>query len=502
MNPFDPTVVLDPARLPSLLQITVPDAVRSGIDQGASFAVAGTHDEPVAALFDRAENLARGLVREGFEPGDLLVLWFPNGPELPLWAYAAMMAGGAGIFVSPRSVEAEARSLAATASARWTIGRSGDGGFFAHEEALSRFSGAPPSTSLPRLTPDMDAACFTTSGSTGTPKLARMTHRNFAAAVVNTQATLGGGSDDVVLSPTPMCHIGFVLMISAQFVQGRRVIVLPEFDAVGTVEVAREEGATVIGASPTMWSLIMERNSLPDPKLRLRRLMYGSSPMPGHWAERASRTFGCELVHTYGLTESGGCATVLAPERVVEKAGSVGRLLPAFDGIGIHDPDAGAVTPGEAGEICLRGPAVTPGYVARPDDTAAAFRDGWLRTGDLGRIDSDGDLWVTGRLKDQINRGGLKIGAREVEEVIELIPGVTGVAVVGTPDPVLGERVVAVIEADSEALDVNMVRRAASSELADYKVPERILIVPELPRNALQKADKPRVRALVENAIR
>jgi non-ribosomal peptide synthetase component E (peptide arylation enzyme) len=104
-------------------------------------------------------------------------------------------------------------------------------------------------------------------------------------------------------------------------------------------------------------------------------------------------------------------------------------------------------------------------------------------------------------LKDQINRGGLKIGAREVEEVIERIPGVTGVAVVGALDPVLGERVVAVVEADSEALDVNMVRRAAAAELADYKVPERILIVPELPRNALQKADKPRVRALVENAI-
>src|SRR6266853_63625 len=95
MNPFDPTAVLDPAGLPSLLEITVPDAVRYGIDQGASFAVSGTHDTSVAALFDRAEDLARGLVREGFEPGDLLPLWLPNGPELPLWAYAAMMAGGA-----------------------------------------------------------------------------------------------------------------------------------------------------------------------------------------------------------------------------------------------------------------------------------------------------------------------------------------------------------------------------------------------------------------------
>jgi acyl-CoA synthetase (AMP-forming)/AMP-acid ligase II len=390
------------------------------------------------------------------------------------------------------------RKYAAAGSARWIISGSDIEGGLTAGEATRRFGGASSSIALPPVSPESEAFCFTTSGSTGSPKLCPISHRNVAAGILGSQAGMGGDADDVVLCPVPMSHIAFLTQVTTSLVQGRTAVAC-DFEATSCFQLVKDRGVTVLGMSPTMWGLLMERNSFPDPDFRLRRALYGSSAMPAHWAKELISTFsGCELAHLYGMTESSGHITVLPPDLVVEKAGSAGLAQPLVDALAILDPDGKVLEAGEVGEICARGPFVTAGYIDRPEDTAETLRGGWLHSGDLGHLDSDGCLWISGRMKDQINRGGLKIGAREVEEIIEGIASVTGVAVVGIPDPFLTERVAAVVEvAPGSSLDAAAIRAEVAGQLADYKVPERVLLVETLPRSDMQKPDKPAIRKLL-----
>jgi acyl-CoA synthetase (AMP-forming)/AMP-acid ligase II len=247
-----------------------------------------------------------------------------------------------------------------------------------------------------------------------------------------------------------------------------------------------------------MWRLILDRTDFSRRRLPLRRCTYAAAPMPAQLARQIIEMAQCEIVHAYGLTEAGGVMTMLGPEKAVTKAGSAGSLLPPQDEMVICDPLTGVgMQQGAVGEVCLRGPAATLGYIGQTEATNQLGEGGWLHTGDLGHIDLDGDLWISGRLKEQINRGGLKIGAREVELVIEDISGVTGVGVVGVPDPVLGERVNAVVEADAAELEPEVVRNFVAERLSDYKVPDRVIVAAEIPRNAMGKVDKQALRRIL-----
>jgi acyl-CoA synthetase (AMP-forming)/AMP-acid ligase II len=224
--------------------------------------------------------------------------------------------------------------------------------------------------------------------------------------------------------------------------------------------------------------------------------------MPAHWAAELSGALGCEVAHGYGLTEGGGFVTIQPPQEHSRKPGSVGRAVAPFEPVRVLVPGTDRdCKSGEVGELLIKGPSCTAGYVGDEEETAATLLDGWVRTGDLARVDTDGDVWISGRLKDQINRGGLKIGAREVEAVIETLDGVQGVGVVGVPDPVLEERVAAVIEAEPGAITAEDVQAACAKVLADHKVPERILIVQEMPRTSLGKANKPAMRDLLARTM-
>lgn len=498
ISAFHPDVALAPENRERALGTTLIEGLRAGADAGGLFEVVGDGTMPGTELVDRSENLARGMINQGFEPGDRVALWFRNSIDLAVWAFAAVAAGGGAIFIPPRAHPNEVRKYAAAGSARWIISGSDIEGGLITGEARRRFEDASSSIVLPLATPESEAFCFTTSGSTGSPKLCRLTHRNVAAGILGSQAGMGGDADDVVLCPIPMSHIAFVTQVTTSLVQGRTAVAC-DFEATSCFQLVKDRGVTVLGMSPTMWGLLMERNSFPDPGFQLRRALYGSSAMPAHWAEQLIRTLsGCELVHMYGMTESSGHVTVLPPELVVDKAGSAGLALPLVDQLAILDPDGEVLRTGEVGEICAQGPFVTPGYIDRPQDTAEALRGGWLHSGDLGHLDGDGCLWISGRIKDQINRGGLKIGAREVEEIIEGIASVTGVAVVGIPDPFLTELVAAVVEVSPDSgLDAEAIRVEVAGQLADYKVPERVLLVETLPRSDMQKPDKPAIRKLL-----
>lgn len=496
----DPDRILDPALRATVLQVTVPEGLRLGADAGGSVLVVGEKEVALNELVDEVERLAAGLIAQGFEPGSRVGIWLPNSAELLRWAYAVMFAGGSAVLLSPRSPEVEIRRIIAAADLRWVIGGLDDGAhLLTPPTAQVRFGRAGPGVELPTVKPDQEAICLTTSGSTGAPKLAAHAHRSFPAQTISVQVACGGPADETVLFPLPMCHVALLGNVHAFLSQGRRWVGLPQFDAAEVVRIAREENVDWVIGTPTMWELIMSRTALPDPSLRFRRVNYGGAPMTADRAAALGAAFGCEVGHTYGSTETGGYSVFLGPDLVESKAGSVGRLLPPYDGLSVRSLESDhELGTDEVGEICLRGPAVTLGYVNQPEETAQTLRDGWCHTGDLGRMDPDGVLWVTGRIKEQISRGGLKIGAREVELVIEGVGGVTAAKVFGVPDPVLGERVVAVVEAPDGTVHPAAIRDAVSAALADYKVPERVLIVSELPRTAMAKIDKVATVALFE----
>lgn len=496
-NPFAPDRVLDEALLPEILATTIGEALRHGADDGGSFSVIGDQDYPLTKIADESERRAAGLVAAGLQPGERVGVCLPNGIETLLWAYAVIAAGGTTTFLSPRAAEAEVARTAALGSLRWVIGERSDGGLLVSAaDAQARFSGR---AELPAISPTAEAFCFTTSGSTGTPKLAALTHRGVAANVVSAQRVAGGDASETTIFPLPMAHLVFAANLHSYLAQGRRVVLLPEFSAPGLVRALVDYHVDYLVAAPAMYQLMLDRVALPDPGVALRRLSYGASPMPAALAARVGAALGgCEVVHGYGLTECGGWATMLAPERAVRKAGSAGSLLYPYTGMAIRSAEDGSVLPpGETGEICLAGPCLFTRYIGNPEETAAVLTDSWVRTGDLGHLDDDGDLWITGRLKDQINRGGLKIGAREVEAVIEEIPGVTGAGVTGLADPVLAEVVAAVVEAGPD-VSPETVRAHCAEQLSDYKVPSVIAVVAAMPRTSMGKPDKPAIRALLE----
>lgn len=493
-SPFSPTSVLQPAVIDDLLSRTIPETLRAAADSAASLAVVGDREYPLAELLERIERRAQGLVAAGFTGNDRLGVWLPSGIDFVTWTYAAIFAGGSAVFIPPRAPLQEVQQLTRGRAVRAIIGQRPGEGVLTVDAAERQFT---QRTELPKTAPTQEASCFTTSGSTGTPKLTRLSHRSWAVQVINAQVASGGLAEGSILHVLPMCHVAFLSNVHANLVHGRRVVSLPEFDAREALRIAVEERATYVSVAPTMVGLMLNRGDWPNPGLRLRRMSYGSAPMPAAWTAEISRTFGCaEIVHGYGLSEAGGWVTVQDPATAAECEGSVGTLMPGHDEMVILRPDGCVAEPGEEGEISVRGPGVMIGYVGLAQETAHTLRGGWLHTGDLGRLDASGNLWITGRIKDQINRGGLKIGAREVETVIEEILGVTGVAVVGVPDPVLGERPAAMVEAQD--LTPGDVRDHVAKALADYKVPSRVVVVDDMPRNALGKPDKPLIRRCLE----
>ncbi|HEY0700684.1 MAG TPA: fatty acid--CoA ligase family protein, partial [Micromonospora sp.] len=244
-------------------------------------------------------------------------------------------------------------------------------------------------------------------------------------------------------------------------------------------------------AVPSWWALVAR-----DPRLTaeglpaLRIAAAGGAPFPADLVA----TFRRQLPHTrlvdvYGLSETHSPATMLLDDEFASRPGSVGRALPCME-IEIRDEEGKALPPGEVGEIFLRGSLVTTGYWGDAEATAKAVTDGWFHSGDVGRLDADGYLYLLDRKKDMINRGGHKVFSAEVERVIRELPGVADVAVVAVPDRVAGEAVAAVVVAEPDArLAALAVKKWVRDRLADYAAPSVVSFVDELPRNATGKTD-------------
>ena len=349
-----------------------------------------------------------------------------------------------------------------------------------------------------------------TSGTTGRPKGAMLTHRSIEAAVLNTTMARPVADDDVYLFPFPLFHVAAYNVIH-HHLRRRPVVILPRFDPVAVMATIDRERVTSISLAPTMIAMILDHPDRSGYDLgSLRQIGYGASAMPLDLLHRTLAelpTVG--LAQGYGMTELSGNGVFLGPEEH-RRAGTVEPALLAAAGrpapliaLRIADDDGHEVGRGEVGEILVRGDQVCAGYWDDPTETASAWTvDGWFRTGDVGRIDDDGFLYVVDRKKDIIITGGENVSSREVEDVVGRHDDVAAVAVVGIPDERWGERICAVVVArGGTAVDPDELIAWTDGRLAGFKRPRVVLTVDELPMNASGKIEKRVLRDIARDAF-
>jgi len=349
----------------------------------------------------------------------------------------------------------------------------------------------------PPVSRALDDVCMmlNTSATTGKAKGVMLTLANIRANYDPTPGWLGLDENTVTLCALPLYNtFGLNQGINALMVTGGTMVLMPRFDAEACLKAIHTHRCTFFPGVPTMLQKLIDHPDAARYDLRsIKVIMTGAAPVPAALLERIDATMGRDtrVMTGYGLTEA---AAIVSLERVelddagrVARPKSIGRVLPGIEWR-IEREDGTVATPGEVGEICIRGPNVMVGYYKQPEETAKAIRQGWLHSGDLGLIDAEGYGYIVDRKKDVIIRGGQNIYPADVEEVIYHIPGVREVAVIAAPDDVLGETVVAYVAAEpGAALDEAGVIERCKQELAIYKVPAAVHFLDELPKGPTGK---------------
>ncbi|MFF4349047.1 FadD7 family fatty acid--CoA ligase [Streptomyces sp. NPDC001530] len=350
------------------------------------------------------------------------------------------------------------------------------------------------------LSPD-DALVLFTAGTTDRAKMVPLTHANVAASVRGICATYELGPGDATVAVMPFFHgHGLFAALLASLASGGCVL-LPErgrFSARTFWDDMRAAAATWFTAVPTIHEILLDRSEIeyPGPQVPpLKFVRSCSAPLNAATQRALERTFGAPLLSAYGMTESTHQATSEPlPQRGSLKHGSVGR--PTGVDLRVVDRNGRVCPVGIQGEVWVHGPAVARGYLAHPAETAHSFADGWFRTGDLGSLDKDGYLSLTGRIKNLINRGGEKISPEYVEDILAGCPGVSEAAVFAVPDATYGQRVgAAVVVREGESIGSEEILQYCRDRLAAFEVPDRLVLAAALPHTAKGGLDRLAVEA-------
>lgn len=339
--------------------------------------------------------------------------------------------------------------------------------------------------------------CFMTSGTTGDPKCVLLTTAQVFWAADHVRSAHRLKPEDRGLTVLPFSHVNApVVSLCASLLAGSTAVIARRFSRSHFWSWIEEYDITWASMVPTVLAMLLSTEKPTFLPGKLRFVRTASAPLPVAHLQAFEERFGMPVVETYGLSEAASQVAANPAPPGLRKVGSVGlptgvamricRPRPDTIDDELHD-----VVPGTLGEICIKGPGVISDYYGGQEQ--ASFRDGWFRTGDLGYQDGDGYLFITGRLRDVIIRGGENIAPREVEEVLHRHPAVRDVAVAGLPDPIYGERVAAFVvarEGWSEAEVQEGLRLLAVSHLSPYKVPSEIFVLDELPKNGTGKVDR------------
>lgn len=489
-NPFDTTgTTVDADGVPHYLDLpaTLLDLLRSRAEtspETEAVVEVGAGRLTYRQLWDRATRVAGGLQARGLTRGDRVAIRYPAGTDWVLAFWGVVLAGGIAVAVNTRSAEPEVEFVLSDAGARVDLA---------------------PGTPLPDGEPyvaeglrhDDIAALFYTSGTTGKPKGVPTTHEAFLTNAENMVRCLGLprdiGAQLRTLISVPLFHVtgcNSQLLVAAYL--GGTSVIMPGRDVPGMIAAVPAERISFIVTVPAMYALMLRHADFAATDMSgVRWVGYGGAPIAPALVRQLQAAFPAAIVFNgYGMTETASLMTVLPDDDAVDHADSVGYAVPSVR-LAVAPIDGDPAV----GELLARGANVTGGYWNRPEATESALLRGWLRTGDVVRVDEAGRVHIVDRIKDIINRGGENVSSVEVEAALLAAPQVADAAVLAVPDDVMGEKVGAVLFADGADIDVDAVIAHCREQLADFKVPQYVTVVDEaLPRNAGGKLLKAQLR--------
>jgi len=498
---------------------TVDAAFRAAV-AGAPDATAvaeGDVRHSYAALDRLVDGLAGSLVADGVMQGDRVAVFLNNGIAAVVAVLAVTRLGAVLVPVGARLRKPElayvlddAEPVALiyddalsdelpddpqTPRLRIRVGGSAD----PFAERCS--SGLPPATA--QVGEDDLFGILYTSGTTGRPKGALLSHLGVIHSALHWHDVLRLGPREISVLAIPWSHVAGLCGVVIPILHGGGTLVLMcNFARRDFLHLAEQERMTHALLVPAMYNLCLREPDLASFDLSCWRLgVYGSAPMPEPTIRRfAEAVPHLTMCNAYGATETTSPATIMPPGSGVLRMDSIGRTVPC-GAIRVVDEAGQDVPPGEAGELWIAGPMIVPGYWRNAQATAAGFQGGYWRSGDIGSVDEAGFVRIADRKKDVINRGGFKIYPAEIESVLCDQAGVIEAALVGQPDPVLGERAVAFVQT-AGALLAQDVRAFCAERMADYKVPDWVVVSPApLPRNANGKIQKAELRTMAERFV-
>ena len=461
------------------------------------------HETSYDALYLNVQKIAGYLQQKGYKKGDVIGLMLFNSDLFMTVYYGVQLAGLTILPINTKLAEPELAYIFNHSEIKGLFYDERLGETITHidydfELKLNRLQVREiidgPNTFTPiEIDPQDTAAILYTSGTTGQPKGVMLSYANIANAVEIWSEALQYRPSDRVYISIPLFHCAGLHVIGVGTMCGGAALVIDEtFSPDRTLQNIIDEKVTIFTGVPTMYSILLGKKDMANYQFEhVRKFAYGAAPMPHEVIKQLKESFPTiEIQNLYGQTESTPGGTSLTDDAALERVGSVGKAL-ARTQIKIVDTNDQALLPNQIGEICIKGPQIMKGYLKNEEETKNVLRDGWLYTGDLGRLDDDGYLYIVDRKKDMIIRGGENIYPIEVENVLYQIPQVLDAAVIGIPHEVYGEvpkAVIALVEegtiTEQEVIDFT------KTKLAKYKVPHMVEFVKDLPRNPSGKVLK------------
>ncbi|MBA2810320.1 long-chain fatty acid--CoA ligase [Streptomyces sp. KM273126] len=462
-----------------------------------------------ADLYERTTRLAHALRGTGVSRGDRIAYLGPNHPSYLETLFAAGTLGAVFVPLNPRLAGPEIAHQLADSGAKALVhrpshaglvaGLPGDIGVRTYIEVGAEYeallAGAETEPIDQPVTHDDTCVIMYTSGTTGRPKGAMLTHGNLIWNAFNVLIDHDLVADERALVSAPLFHTAGLNMLTLPvLLKGGTCVLVETFDPAGTFDLIEQHRITFMFGVPTMFDQMARHERWARADLfSLRILTCGGAPVPTPLIARYQER-GLTFLQGYGMTEAAPGVLFLDAEHAVSKAGSAG-VPHFFSDVRVVRPDMTPVRIGETGEVVVRGPHVMPGYWGLPEETAAAFTDGWFRSGDAARTDEDGYVRIVDRIKDMIISGGENIYPAEIEDRILAHPDIAECAVIGVPDERWGEvpRAV-VVPRDGATVNPDEVLASLAGHLARYKIPKSVVLTDELPRTASGKLLKARVR--------
>ncbi len=459
-----------------------------------------------AAVRARAEAFARALVDWGLKPGERVALYIENSPEFIFCYFGTHLAGGTVVLVNNQYKQVELRHILGDSGARVCVTGGAQMAELARvrgdmpalaliltlgEELDALVNYVPSATPLRHPNPDDVAVLAYTSGTTGPSKGALLLHRNTLSNARSVTEAWQWTAEDHLLHMLPLFHAhGLMVGIHGTILAGASCELHRQFNARIALDRLRSGEFTLFFGVPTLYTrLIAEAAESGRRPPALRLYVSGSAALAPQTLTDFERLSGQRILERYGMTET--IMNLTNPCAGERRPGTVGQPFPRQEARVVDRVSRLPLGPEEIGEIEVRGPHVFAGYLNQPDATAESFsRDGWFKTGDLGKVSADGYYTITGRTKDLIISGGYNIYPREVEEALLSCPGVAEAAVFGQSDPEFGECVCAAIVRTDLTLTAEAVVEHCRAVLAGYKKPRHLFFVEALPRNAMGKVQK------------